>query len=179
MWVKNCIAVGLSSSFFEPIEATSIGSTIIQARGIVENLIGYERNLNTVQEYYNKKMDTMIDNIVSMIALHYISDRSDSPMWRRQQDMLIPDYLCDLMELWAVRPPVDTDIPNDQYTMFMVPHFYHVFQGQKLFNKEKSSQIVRMFGIEKEVNSQYMDIALNRVSQGKIDHAEALRQIQI
>lgn len=179
MWVNNCIAVGLASSFFEPIEATSIGSTIIQARGIVENIIGYERNSDSIQNFYNKKMEGMIQNIVSMISLHYVSDREDSCMWRRQQDMQIPTYLADLIELWLTRPPVDSDIPNDGYTMFMVPHMYHVFQGQKLFNKNKSAQMIKMFGIDKEVNDQYMEIALSRVSQGQIDHAESLRKIQI
>jgi tryptophan halogenase len=179
MWVNNCVAVGLASSFVEPIEATSIGSTVIQARAIVENIVGYENDSKSIQNFYNKKMYGMMQNIISMVSLHYISDREDSPMWRKQKSMDIPDYLAELIELWSVRPPISSDIPNDGYAMFLTPHYYHVVQGQKLFNKEKSVDVINMFGIASEVKDQYMDIAINRVSQGKIDHAEALRQIQI
>ncbi len=179
MWVRNCIAVGLASSFFEPIEATSIGSTIQQARAIVENLSGYEKGSNSIQKFYNQKMDTMIQNIVSMIALHYISDRDDSEMWARQKTKPIPEYLSELLELWKVRPPINSDIPVSGYEMFMVPHFYHVVQGQKLFNPSASDRVLSIFGLEQEVHNEYMNVAIARVSQGKLDHAESLRQIQI
>lgn len=179
MWVKNCIAVGLASSFFEPIEASSIGSTIQQARAIVENLPGYVKGSDIVQKNYNKKMQTMIDNIVAMIALHYISDRRDSDMWTRQSSMEVPDYLANLLELWSVRSPINTDIPTSSYEMFLVPHFYHVVQGQKLFSKDAAKRVISMFSIENEVHEEYMNVSLSRVSQGKLDHAEALRQIQI
>lgn len=179
MWVKNCIAVGLASSFFEPIEATSIGSTIQQAKAIVENLSGYVPGSEKIQSHYNSKMQTMIDNIVSMIALHYISDRRDSPMWEKQSTMEIPEYLSNLLDLWKTRAPLTSDIPSTSYEMFMVPHFYHVVQGQKLFNKETAARTLYMFGIEQEVHNEYMNVMMSRVSQGKLDHAEALRQIQI
>lgn len=179
MWVKNCIAVGLASSFFEPIEATSIGSTIQQAKAIVENLSGYEVGSDKIQTWYNSRMDGMIQNIVSMIALHYISDREDSPMWKNQQTKPIPEYLQNLLDLWKTRPPLNNDIPFSGYEMFMVPHFYHVVQGQKLFNKNASERVLKLFGIEQEVHNEYMNVAITRVSQGKLDHAESLKQIQI
>jgi tryptophan halogenase len=179
MWVKNCIAVGLASSFFEPIEATSIGSTIQQAKAIVENLSGYVPGSEKIQNYYNSKMQIMIDNIVSMIALHYISDRRDSPMWEKQSTMEIPDYLSNLLDLWKTRAPLNSDIPTTNYEMFMVPHFYHVVQGQKLFNKDAAARTLSIFGIEQEVHNEYMNVMMTKVSHGKLDHAEALKQIQI
>ncbi len=179
MWVKNCIAVGLASSFFEPIEATSIGSTIQQARAITENLSGYVKGSNTIQNHYNNKMNIMIDNILSMICLHYISDRTDSEMWRRQKEMPIPDYLKNLLDLWSVRTPLNSDITQTNYEMFMVPHFYHVVQGQKLFNKDSAVRLLSIFNIEQEVHNEYMNAMMARVSQGKLDHAESLKQIQI
>ena len=179
MWVKNCIAVGLSSSFVEPLEATSIGSTIQQARAIVDNLVTYEHNPTFAQNYYNSKMEKMMENILSMISIHYLSDRDDSEMWKKQKhDIRVPDYLSNLLELWASRPPLISDISENNYEMFLVPHFFHVAQGQKLINPIGCARVIEVFGINEEVKKEALDAKLHQTGIAEVDHAESLKSLQ-
>jgi tryptophan halogenase len=178
-WSKNCVAVGLAAAFVEPIEATSIGSTIQQARYLMHNLSTYNHGSKKIEEDYNNKMNMMMENILAMISLHYISDRDDTPMWRQQKLMKKPGYLTNLLELWQERPPFLYDIPSVNYEMFLVPHFYHVAQGQKLLSAKKAREMIKAYGTEEYVHKLISDIKLDQTSQAKVDHAEALRQIQI
>jgi hypothetical protein len=63
--------------------------------------------------------------------------------------------------------------------MFLVPHFYHVAQGQKLLSASKAGDMIRAYGTEEFVHKLISDIRLGQTSHAKVDHAESLRQIQI
>lgn len=179
IWYKNCLSVGLCAAFIEPLEATSIGSTIQQLRCFIENFAGYDESNRVVEKHYNSKMSIMMDNLVSMVALHYISDRDDSEMWRNQKNMQRPDYLKNLIELWSVRSPMSTDIANFNYEMFHVPHFYHVAQGQGIFKKENATRLIEYFNIRDQVINAIDSAKLGQTDHAKVDHAQSLREIQI
>lgn len=179
MWIKNCVAVGLASAFVEPIEATSIGGTIQQLRCLIDNLYAYQPGVSAIQKVFNKKMNIMMENILSMISLHYISDRDDTEMWRTQKNMLIPDYLKNLLDLWSERLPSMNDIEYSNYEMFHVPHFYHVAQGQKVINQKAASLLLDNFNIRKEAKDLYLSAKLAQSNHAKVDHLESLKQIQI
>ena len=179
MWINNCVAVGLASAFVEPIEATSIGGTIQQARCLIENLSSYKKGNLKVQKQFNKKMNIMMDNVLSMIYLHYISDRRDSQMWIDQSMIPVPEYLQELIELWQERPPFASDIANNNYEMFHVAHFYHVAQGQKIFVPDNSSRMIDNFNLREVVKNSIFAAKLAQSDHPKVSHAESLRQIQI
>lgn len=178
-WVKNCVAVGLAAAFVEPLEATSIGSTIQQIRCLVQNLGNYDIKSKKLQDSYNEKMNKMMENICAMISLHYISDRSDTEMWRDQRHMEKPDYLVNLLELWQERPPFLYDISTNNYEMFLVPHFYHVAQGQGLLSAQRAAEMIYSYDTEEQVNYIVSEAKLNQTGYAAVDHAEALKQIQI
>ena len=180
MWIKNCVAIGLASAFVEPIEATSIGGTIQQVRCLVQNLQSYKPGCVSIQKNFNKKMNRMMENILAMISLHYISDRTDSPMWLAQkQEMKIPEYLQELLDLWQERSPSYYDVETNNYEMFIMPHLYHVAQGQKLLSKDAAERMISMYNIKEETKQEVFQAKLFQSSHTKVDHAEALRQIQI
>jgi tryptophan halogenase len=177
MWYKNCLAVGLCAAFVEPIEATSIGSTIQQLKCFIENFTGYSPENNIIEKHYNKKMNAMMQNLISMVSLHYISDRDDSEMWRIQATMERPDYLNNLLELWKTRPPMSQDIEISNYEMFHIPHMYHVAQGQGLFKKENSTRMIEYFDIRKNVISLIDFAKISQTNHAKVDHAQSLKEI--
>lgn len=179
MWVKNCVAVGLSSAFVEPIEATSIGGTIQQARCLVENLSAYRKDNKAVQKNFNKKMGSMMENILLMISMHYVSDKSNSQFWRDIQNVKRPELLLELIDVWNERPPMGTDIAGYGYEMFHIPHFYHVAHGQGLINRENAQRMLRSFNLEHEANKMVDDAKLAQTDHERIDHATALKEIQI
>ena len=177
-WVKNCVAVGLSSSFVEPLEATSIGSSLIQARSIVESLSSYEHGYEKIQNTYNKNMTEMMSNILAMIRLHYISDRRDTTFWKSQAEMAINPELQDLIDLWSEKPPSRYDVASKHNLMFHSPHFAHVMQGQGLIPQHPSSTALDRLGLREIVVKEVHEIRNSRHSHELVDHREALLEIR-
>jgi tryptophan halogenase len=99
-WKRNCIAIGLSSGFIEPLESTSIH--LIQ-RAIMRLLQMFPRDgirQSDVDEY-NGQTNTEIEHIRDFIVLHYhVTRRQDTPFWRACRAMDIPDSLRHRIDLF-------------------------------------------------------------------------------
>lgn len=99
-WVKNCVAIGLSSGFLEPLESTSIH--LIQ-RGIIRLLQLFPVNgiAPTLRDEYNKQSKSEIEFIRDFIILHYkVTNRADQPFWRYCKAMDVPSSLAHRIELF-------------------------------------------------------------------------------
>ena len=99
-WHKNCVAIGLSSGFIEPLESTSIH--LIQ-RAIIRllQMFPYDGIRQPDVEEFNNQMRFEIDNVRDFIVLHYhVTEREDTPFWRHCRDMDIPDSLRHRIELF-------------------------------------------------------------------------------
>lgn len=118
-WHKNCVAIGLSSGFFEPLEATGIVFSEVAA-GMVANLFPWGGDFETSARQFNANMLRRYDRARDFIKLHYcISERRDSDFWRDNvAASSIPDSLADLLDRWRFRPPteIDTDTNVDIFT---------------------------------------------------------------
>ena len=113
-WVRNCVAIGLSSGFVEPLESTGI--FFIQ-HGI-EELVNYfpsaERDEQAIKSY-NKAIADCIDGVREFLVLHYVaSTRADTPFWQAtKRDIKVPSHLAERLELWKHRLPTNKTInPN-------------------------------------------------------------------
>lgn len=173
-WVKNCVCVGLASSFVEPLEATSIGSTIVQAMHIAQYASSYVHGAEKLVADYNKKMELMMLNIRDMIRLHYISDRQDTQFWKDVSHAPVPDSLTALLHLWEERSPGYLDVPIDGYSLFTTKHFVHVAQGQNLIATLPSSTAMNRLNIRSVVEKKSDQIRSHRYSRELVDHKQAL-----
>jgi len=92
-WNKNCVAVGLSSGFIEPLESTSIHLIQQSIIRLMQNLPSKNMEQANIDDF-NSKMRFEIDNIRDFIVLHYhVTQRSDSAFWRYCKNMEIPESL--------------------------------------------------------------------------------------
>ncbi|GJJ04419.1 tryptophan halogenase [Duganella rhizosphaerae] len=99
-WIKNCVAIGLSSGFLEPLESTSIN--------IIENSVGWllenfpDRDCSpALADQYSRLMSERYEFVRDFIVLHYkVTQRTDSEFWRYCADMAIPDTLRHQIELF-------------------------------------------------------------------------------
>jgi tryptophan halogenase len=137
-WEKNCVPIGLASAFVEPLEATSISTSIQQARALSTFLATFKKENQASVKKYNEIMDKILENLVSMISLHYISDRRDTDFWIDASTAKKPELLEELLSLWKERPPHQNDFSNNGYELFQTAHFWHVAQGQGLIDKKLS-----------------------------------------
>jgi flavin-dependent dehydrogenase len=110
VWIGNCVAVGLSSSFLEPLEATSIHGTVVQMMMLAEWLGQPDGRAR-----YNAATGRQVDDFRDFIRLHYVSERRDSPFWR---DVAAshPPVVTDRLALWQTRLPRDWPMCRSSYT---------------------------------------------------------------
>lgn len=99
-WEKNCIAIGLSGGFLEPLESTSL--FLIQ-EGISKfiSLFPSRDMPETVRDEYNRQLTKKFEQVRDFIILHYkATERDDSDFWNYCRTMSIPDSLTQKMELF-------------------------------------------------------------------------------
>lgn len=83
-WNKNVITIGLASGFLEPLQATSIHSTILQLEVFITSYLhptGIKTNEASIK-YYNKYVGNMFDDYRDLIQTHYLTKRDDSEFWK-------------------------------------------------------------------------------------------------
>ncbi len=176
-WVKNCLALGLSSGFVEPLEATAIYSVQVQ----LQWLFGYfpDSDFNpAVTKRYNHLVNGFYDEIVDFIALLFcISNREDTPYWRAvRNDMEIPPRLAENLELWRASMPDDLDLPT---MTFFSPSSYRSALMGKQYYKGREHTAAAVFS---EPNwRQYLDLRRQKTKElmAKLpDHYTLLRRIR-
>jgi tryptophan halogenase len=94
------VAIGLASGFMEPLESTSIH--FIQ-QGISKLVTFFpDRGFEQADiDEYNRQVQFEYIRARDFIVLHYkATERDDSPYWRRNRAMRVPDTLRDKMELF-------------------------------------------------------------------------------
>ncbi|HBN89087.1 tryptophan halogenase family protein [Rheinheimera aquimaris] len=99
-WVRNCIAIGLSSGFLEPLESTSIHLIQSAVLRLVQCFPGAD-NIDTVRQEYNRQSQTEYEAIRDFIILHYhLNQRDDNGLWQYCRQMVLPDSLKQRIELF-------------------------------------------------------------------------------
>jgi tryptophan halogenase len=91
-WIGNCLAVGLSAGFIEPLEATSIHMQIVTLR-LFKQVFGSD-----IGSYkLNHDLKELNDDVVSFLYLHYMSDRSDTNFWSKFTENKMPEKVNKLL----------------------------------------------------------------------------------
>ena len=113
VWIDNVVALGLSSGFVEPLEATSIGQmleelrnlerVLLQSRGVVSD--------KAVKEFNDANLMSWM-GIRDFLRMHYDCTRSDTELWRDVAKTPLPDSYREIRECWQYRTPRMLDIEN-------------------------------------------------------------------
>jgi len=127
-WIGNCVAIGLSSGFLEPLESTSI-HLIQQA---ITNLIELfpDRRFDPADALeFNRVMALEYERVRDFLILHYnATERSDTAFWDYCRTMQLPDSLTQRMELFRARGTLATYREG----CFLDPSWIAVYVGQRV-----------------------------------------------
>jgi len=103
LWRNNCLAVGLSAGFVEPLESTAIH---LIARGL-ELFLRYFPDQDcdsSLQREYNRRMHHDYEEVRDFVMLHYCtSQRTDTAFWRATKEIPLPDSLRERIELFTAQ----------------------------------------------------------------------------
>lgn len=116
-WIKNCIALGLSGGFLEPLEATSIWTTLHSLhylRDEIDNIFDCNQiAINNV----NRKISSMYESNIDFIQLHYLSKRSDTQFWEyMNNDAPRSERLKHFIDVLNYRPLNEEEVASTYYS---------------------------------------------------------------
>lgn len=129
-WHKNCVAIGLSAGFLEPLEASALVLVELSAQMLAEQMPACRDAMEVIAKRFNQTFDYRWQRIIDFLKLHYLlSKRSDHPFWldnRRSQS--IPDTLQELLSLWQYHTPSDHDFTSN-LEVFPAASYQYVLYG--------------------------------------------------
>ena len=128
VWNRNCVAIGLSSGFLEPLESTSlhlIQSAIIRLLRFLPDMSFDPATINE----FNRQTDFEYERIRDFIILHYkLTEREDTPFWSYCKHMDVPATLQRKMDLFSANGRIFRE--DDE--LFSEESWIQVFIGQGL-----------------------------------------------
>lgn len=112
-WAKNCVAIGLSAGFIEPLESTGLYLSDLAAVLLTEHF-PYGGDPATMAFRFNRIMANRFYEILDFINLHYcLTRRDDTAFWQEvQRPERINDRLKAKLEFWRHKPPSLADFED-------------------------------------------------------------------
>ena len=135
-WQRNCLAVGLSGGFLEPLESTSIYLIQIAITKFL-TLLPLEGNYRSSRNEFNRQMALEYDRIRDFLILHYhATERDDTRFWNYCRTMPIPEDLQRKMDLYRQQG----HIVNYRNGLFLEPSWLAVYHGQRILPDDDAIQ---------------------------------------
>jgi tryptophan halogenase len=107
-WHRNCVAIGLSAGFIEPLEASALALVELSAAMLSDEMPATRAAMDIVARRFNEAFTYRWERVIDFLKLHYVlSKRSDSDYWL--DNRAAPERLADLLTLWRHRAPSRTD----------------------------------------------------------------------
>ncbi|UTF60298.1 tryptophan halogenase family protein [Gilvimarinus sp. DA14] len=152
-WHKNCVAVGMSAGFIEPLEASALALVELSAAMIRDELPQNRTQMEIVARKFNQVFTYRWQRIVEFLKLHYVlSQRRDSDYWCDVvQAQSIPGELAEKLELWRSRPPYVRDFLQVE-ELFPAASYAYVLYGMgfcgenapvRRFDGERARQLMQ------------------------------------
>jgi tryptophan 7-halogenase len=129
-WKRNCVGVGLSAGFVEPLEASALVLIELSAEMISQQLPACREVMDITAKRFNDVFSYRWDRIIDFLKLHYsLSKRTDSQFWIDNRDpATIPESLQNQVELWRYQSPGDHDFTSNN-EVFPAASYQYVLYG--------------------------------------------------
>ncbi len=164
-WIGNCMAVGLSSGFIEPLESTSIHLLSLQPYYFL--IFNYTlNNLEYTRRYVNSINRSAYEGVFNFICFHYCTNRIDSEFWKYMTNNKT-DWVKAIEEKCNKEFLDRSVFGNSKNDSFSFDSYVQIADGLNMFNKDS----VREFLLVKPNGQEILDVSerLFRFEQGERD----------
>lgn len=185
-WQNNCVAIGMSAGFIEPLEASAIALIELSAKYISAQLPRNKMTLGIVRNRFNEKFAERWQQIIEFLKLHYVlSKRTDSRYWLDNTNKeQIPAPLKQKLTLWQFQAPYSYDATATE-ALFPPASYQYVYYGmggetklnrnkkwlnehvqaQELFqnNNKKTSQMLPLLIKNRELLNKIAQFGLSKI----------------
>lgn len=153
-WHKNCIAIGLSAGFLEPLEASAIVLVELSAEMLAENLPASLSLMDIEARKFNETFQYRWGRIIDFLKFHYVLSQRPEPYWKMHRDQkTIPKRLQDYMKVWRHRPPNQYDFEQAR-EVFPVSSYLFVAYGMGMTAPTNLNvKPVRLAALQKQIQT--------------------------
>jgi hypothetical protein len=176
-WNKNCLAVGLSQGFIEPLEATAL-LFIQQTAAVFVEFLEQGDLGEAAHERFNTRVNDLFEGTRDYIVTHYkTNSRTDTDYWRANAaNLRLSEQLKHLLRLWmsgkGIAPPVRQQVIGKGYPVFS---WYSIMAGMGIFPDRAALHVPK--AAENYYRLTDIDNLLDRSELNYRDHREVLANI--
>jgi tryptophan halogenase len=170
-WEKNCVAIGLSSGFLEPLESTSL-YLIRQGISRFIALFPDASQPPILRDEYNRWMQKDFEQVRDLLVLHYFANERDEPFWRHCRNMAIPESLRRRIELFAE----GGRFLRNEGELFPNASWVAVMIGQNVIPRAVDPLVAGVPAAEIESKLELLRRAMNQYADALPSHQDALRR---
>lgn len=129
-WHRNCVAIGLSAGFIEPLEASAIAMVELSAAMLRDDMPATRSDMDIVARRFNDAFAYRWERVIDFLKLHYVlTRRVDSDFWRDNvRTESIPERLQEQLRLWRHRPPSRYDFHRIE-EVFPSASYHYILYG--------------------------------------------------
>jgi hypothetical protein len=113
LWKNNVVAIGLSSGFLEPLQATAIHTVICHLATLCfEYINNYDIDNQGLRNLYNRRAGKYFDDFADFLSLHYQCGNTKNDFWKYMTKESATDFVKDIIDISKVRSPDYNDFPK-------------------------------------------------------------------
>lgn len=131
-WQNNCVAIGLSAGFLEPLEASALMLIETSLDALVDRLPQTRSAMDAIARQFNETFRHHWQRIIEFLKLHYvITQRRDTAFWRDNAAAAsMPEGLQERLDLWMHHSPAAQDFTHAR-EVFSWPSYQYVLHGMR------------------------------------------------
>jgi len=128
-WHRNCLAIGMSAGFLEPLEASAIVMIELASKFLSDNFPKNREMMALMEKRFNDLFSYRWGRIIDFLKLHYVLSKRPQPYWQDNRKVeTIPARLRELLELWKYQPPSEVDFPHRE-EIFPAASYQYILYG--------------------------------------------------
>ena len=145
-WYNNIVALGLSSHFLEPLQATSIHITLVSCANLIFHYLKSGPPFVEDVKKYNAMVNNMIDDYADLLQMHYLTGRQDTPFWKYiTNELKITERNQYLINLSKFRLPTAFDV-DPRHGAAGYPIWCHILDNANLYDRDIMRKELTHFG---------------------------------
>lgn len=162
-WRHNCVAVGLSAGFLEPLEASSLVLVEMAAKFIAEQLPRSTEVMPVIANRFNKTFLYRWSQIIDFLKLHYVLSERKEAFWEQHRiETSWTESLKNNLLLWRYHCPWHNDFTHIEEVFPSASYQYVLYGMQPKYtainslDEHRHQHYIEMFkqGIEHQLNQQ-------------------------
>jgi tryptophan halogenase len=152
IWINNCLAVGLSAGFIEPLEATSL----MQSATVLKDFFKSYNNISSKNSLIKKRFNEVYlqdtEEIVDFLYLHYITNKKNNIFWKEfTEKNKIPNFIEYIFKILNDRP-LESEFDFKNKRIFSPASYFYIMTGNKLLNNAVFKKYLNLIKTDKIEN---------------------------